>query len=87
VICSTPVCSPFCSSGAACQTQVTTDGGYVAAQGAIAVCPPLTPTGLAAGTVAGLLVPVHWNENTEPDVWGIASAINPLPLTLAARTR
>jgi hypothetical protein len=63
--------------GAECQTQVTTDGGFVAAQGAIAYAPPLTPTGLYAGTVAGPLVPVHWNENTEPDVWGYRVSYQP----------
>jgi hypothetical protein len=63
--------------GAACQTQVTTDGGFVAAQGAIAYAPPLTPTGLDAGTVAGPLVPVHWNENTEPDLWGYRVSYQP----------
>jgi hypothetical protein len=63
--------------GAECQTQVTTDGGFVAAQGAIAYTPPLTPTGLVAGTVAGPLVPVHWNENTEPDLWGYRVSYQP----------
>lgn len=56
--------------GAECQTQVTTDGGFVAAQGVIAYARPLTPTGLAAGPVVGSLVSVRWDENTEPDLWG-----------------
>lgn len=56
--------------GAACQTQVTTDGGFVAAQGAIAYNPPATPGGLAADSPVGPSVLVYWNENTEPDLWG-----------------
>jgi hypothetical protein len=63
--------------GAVCQTQVTTDGGYVAAQGAIAYGLPLMPTGLAAGVVAGPLVPVRWNENTEPDLWSYRVSYQP----------
>jgi hypothetical protein len=63
--------------GAACQTQVTTDGGFVAAQGAIAYAPPSMPTGLAAGTVAGPLVSVYWDENTEPDLWGYRVSYQP----------
>ncbi len=56
--------------GAACQTRVDTDGGFVAAQGALAYALPAAPTGLAVGSVAGPFVPVRWTENTEPDLWG-----------------
>lgn len=56
--------------GAACQTSVTTDGGFVAAQGAIAYALPAAPTGLALGAVNGPFVSVRWNESTEPDLWG-----------------
>ncbi len=51
-------------------TQVTTDGGFVAAQGAIAYALPSAPTGLQAGFVDGGLVDLNWNENGEPDLWG-----------------
>ncbi len=56
--------------GATCQTQVTTDGGFVAAQGAIAYALPAAPSGFTVGFVSGPNVSVHWNENTEPDLWG-----------------
>jgi hypothetical protein len=56
--------------GATCMTNVDTDGGFVAAQGAIAYAPPAAPTGLMAGAAAGPQVPLHWNDNTEPDLWG-----------------
>lgn len=74
--------------GAECQTQVTTDGGFVGAQGAIAYALPSAPAGLAAGTVAGPFVPVHWNESSEPDVWGYRVSYRPAqggsPTTLNA---
>ncbi len=56
--------------GAGCETSVETDGGFVAAQGAIAYAAPAAPTGLAAGVVLGGVVPLRWNENSEPDLWG-----------------
>ncbi len=56
--------------GAGCSTQVWTDGGYVAAQGAIAYELPSAPTGLEAVASTGPLILVHWNENTEPDIFG-----------------
>ncbi|MDX9832536.1 MAG: fibronectin type III domain-containing protein [Anaerolineae bacterium] len=74
--------------GAECQTQVTTDGGFVGAQGAIAYAPPSAPAGFAAGTVAGPFVPVHWDENSEPDVWGYRISYQPAqggsPTTVSA---
>mgnify|MGYP002681903718 FL=1 len=74
--------------GAECQTQVTTDGGFVGAQGAIAYAPPSAPMGFAAGTVAGPFVPVHWDENSEPDVWGYRISYQPAhggsPTTVSA---
>jgi len=56
--------------GATCMTQVTTDGGFVAAQGTIAYADPIAPAGLQAGSVVGSLVDLHWSENSEPDLWG-----------------
>jgi hypothetical protein len=53
-----------------CMTKPTTDGGFLQAQGQIAYTAPITPTGLSAGTAAGPLVPLRWDENSEPDVWG-----------------
>jgi hypothetical protein len=56
--------------GATCMTQVDTDGGFVAAQGAIAYANPAAPSGLVAGPVNGPVVLLRWNENSEPDLWG-----------------
>ncbi len=56
--------------GADCSTQVWSDGGFVAAQGAIAYAIPSAPTGLAAAVPIGPVVLVHWDENSEPDVFG-----------------
>jgi hypothetical protein len=56
--------------GETCQTQVTTDSGFVAAQGAMAYALPPAPSGLAAGTASGPWVPLRWAENAEPDLWG-----------------
>jgi hypothetical protein len=56
--------------GASCMTSVETDGGFVAAQGAIAYNPPAAPTGLTAGALNGAMVPLRWDENSEPDLWG-----------------
>jgi hypothetical protein len=53
-----------------CMTQVTTDGGFVAAQGGIAYSAPAAPSGLAAGSPVGPVVPLRWNESVEPDLWG-----------------
>ena len=50
-------------------TQVWSDGGFVAAQGAIAYNAPATPSGLTAGSATGYLLPVRWQENNEPDLW------------------
>jgi len=55
--------------GAACMTQVWSDGGFVGAQGGIAYNPPAAPSGLTAGSVTGFLIPVSWQENSEPDLW------------------
>jgi hypothetical protein len=55
--------------GADCMTQVWSDGGFVAAQGAIAYNAPAAPGGLTAGSPAGYLVHLHWQENSEPDLW------------------
>ncbi len=56
--------------GAECMTQVDTDGGFVAAQGGIAYAPPASPVNLSAGSVSNNSVPVRWDENSEPDLWG-----------------
>jgi hypothetical protein len=56
--------------GAACMTQVWTDGGFVAAQGAIAYAAPAAPGGLAITSSSGPSVAVSWDENDEPDLWG-----------------
>jgi hypothetical protein len=61
-----------------CSTNVGTDGGFVSAQGAIAYAAPAAPTGLTAGAVAGSLVPLRWNENNEPDLWGYQVVYSPL---------
>jgi hypothetical protein len=56
--------------GAQCMTQVWTDGGFVAAQGAIAYATPDAPGGLAVTSSIGNTVSLRWNENDEPDLWG-----------------
>lgn len=64
--------------GAGCETSVETDGGFVAAQGAIAYAAPAMPTGLSAGGVLlGGVVALRWNENTEPDLWGYQVVYQP----------
>jgi hypothetical protein len=55
--------------GADCMTQVWSDGGFVGAQGAVAYNAPATPVGLTAGSPAGYLAPLRWQENSEPDLW------------------
>jgi hypothetical protein len=57
-------------AGADCLTNPSTDGGFIQGQGDIAYAPPAAPTGLSAGVAAGPSVPLRWNENSEPDVWG-----------------
>lgn len=63
--------------GADCMTGVQTDGGFVAAQGAIAYAAPVAPTGLTAGNVIGGVVTLRWNENSEPDLWGYQVVLHP----------
>jgi len=58
-------------------TQPATDGGFLAAQGAIAYAPPATPAGLAVDGISGPSVGLHWNENTEPDLWRYRVFIEP----------
>ncbi len=75
--------------GAECMTQPSTDGGFIAAQGAIAYAPPVTPTGLMADAISGPVVSLYWNENTEPDLWGYRLSYQPVagggqPVTLNA---
>jgi hypothetical protein len=57
-------------SGATCLTNPSTDGGFIQSQGDIAYDPPEAPTGLSADAPAGPSVPLHWDENSEPDLWG-----------------
>lgn len=56
--------------GATCMTSPATDGGFIAAQGAIAYNAPGTPTGLEVLGNSGASVVLRWNENTEPDLFG-----------------
>jgi len=56
--------------GATCMTGVETDGGFVAAQGAIAYAAPAAPGGLAGDVVGGSIASLRWDENTEPDLLG-----------------
>lgn len=56
-------------SGAGCMTQVWTDGGFVAAQGAVAYNAPAAPSGLTLDGVNEALVSLNWDENSEPDFW------------------
>lgn len=65
--------------GEACSTQVWTDGGAVAAQGAVAYAAPAAPTGLALDGVSGPVVHLHWDMNGEPDLWKYVVQIRLLP--------
>jgi hypothetical protein len=56
--------------GAGCMTQVWTDGGFVASQGAVAYAAPSAPGGLVAESPTGPLVALRWDESGEPDLWG-----------------
>ena len=56
--------------GADCMTQVWSDGGFVGVQGATAYNAPAAPSGLTAGNPTGYLIPLRWQENSEPDLWG-----------------
>jgi hypothetical protein len=56
-------------SGADCMTQVWTDGGFVAAQGAIAYRNPDPPQALTVAGINGPVVSLRWDENDEPDLW------------------
>ena len=64
-------------AGATCLTSPSTDGGFIQAQGQIAYDPPATPTGLSAGSALGPTVPLHWAENSEPDLWGYRLTYSP----------
>ncbi len=55
--------------GMDCMTNVTTDGGFIAAQGAIAYARPAAPAGLSADPLSGLILTLRWNESSEPDRW------------------
>lgn len=65
--------------GDGCSTQVWTDGGFIAAQGAIAYANPATPGGLSASSPVGPVVGVRWNESSEPDRWGYRLVYRKLP--------
>lgn len=65
--------------GAQCMTQPSTDGGFVAAQGAIAYAAPAAPGGLSAGPATGPIVPLRWNDLTLPDLWGYRLTYTRLP--------
>jgi hypothetical protein len=57
-------------AGAGCLTNPSTDGGFIQGQGDTAYDSPAAPIGLSAGVAVGPSVPLRWNENGEPDVWG-----------------
>ena len=57
-------------AGADCLTNPSTDGGFIQGQGDVAYDPPAAPNGLSARAAVGPSVPLRWNENSEPDVWG-----------------
>jgi hypothetical protein len=69
--------------GAACMTQVDTDDGFVASQGAIAYASPATPMNLSARGVSGYNVPLRWDENSEPDFWKYRILYQEIALGLA----
>jgi hypothetical protein len=58
-------------------TEPSTDGGFIAAHGAIAYTPPAAPSGLAISAVTGPTVALHWNPNGEEDLWGYRISYQP----------
>lgn len=58
-------------------TEPSTDGGFIAAHGAIAYAPPAAPSGLAVSTVTGPTVALYWNPNGEEDLWGYRISYQP----------
>lgn len=64
--------------GASCSTEPSTDGGFIQAQGAIAYDLPAAPDSLVGGTPTGPIVPLHWAENSEPDLWGYQVSYQPV---------
>jgi hypothetical protein len=52
------------------QTQLWTDGGFIAAQGKIAYDKPAAPVGLGLASKGPGIMIVRWNENKEPDIMG-----------------
>jgi hypothetical protein len=67
--------------GTNCMTSASTDGGFIQAQGGIAYNPPAAPTGISASPPAGPTVPLRWNENSEPDMWGYRISYTPMSIT------
>lgn len=64
--------------GAECMTRPSTDEGYIRDQAAMAYASPATPTGLVAGAPNGPIVPLFWQENSEPDLAGYRLSYEPL---------
>jgi hypothetical protein len=64
--------------GAGCSTQSNTDGGFIQAQGDLAYALPAAPGGLSSGAASGATVPLHWAENSEPDLWGYRLSYQPV---------
>jgi hypothetical protein len=58
-------------------TEPSTDGGFIAAHGAIAYAPPAAPIGLAISAVTGPTVALYWNPNGEEDLWGYRISYQP----------
>ncbi len=56
--------------GAECTTNVNSDGGFVAAQGAIAYAAPAAPQNLSMLAVSGAQVSLRWDEVSVSDLWG-----------------
>jgi hypothetical protein len=59
-------------------TEPSTDGGFIAAHGAIAYAPPAAPSGLAISAVTGPTVALYWNPNGEEDLWGYRISYQPI---------
>ena len=57
-------------AGAGCMTSAATDGGYIAAQAALAYAAPATPGGLQALGTNGASVSFSWAANSEADLAG-----------------
>ncbi|MEN9938050.1 MAG: hypothetical protein RLZZ387_4629 [Chloroflexota bacterium] len=64
-------------AGAPCMTSPSTDGGHLAAQGAVAYAPPAAVGGLALLGSGDYTASLRWDAGAEPDLWGYRLRFEP----------